>query len=267
VSDPRRPALLALGLGAALALGAQLATPIPVPLYDGVTIQEPYRYLSPASGQTGHPTSYSVEKPIASGAAPAFVAATTENPPQAQLIALPGAFVAGASATTLRVSIEPVPPPATQPGAGSIAGNVYRFSVTDQSGAVLPVATRADQRPTMTLRGPDGVTEASIARLTPTGWQILQTEHGGAVAIFSTNPTELGDFAVIVAGSGTGPNLSLLVAAILAIAVPIAFVVFLVVRRQRSRQTERLAAQAARARNRIPSKRPAPRPPKGGRGS
>lgn len=264
MADSRRPAALALGLGAVLALVAQLAIPVAVPLYDGVTIQEPYRYLSPAAGQTGDPTSYSTEKPIANATTPAFVAATKENPPQAQLIALPGAFVATASGTTLKVSIEAVPPSA-QPTTGSIAGNVYRFAVTDQSGAALSIAPAAGNRPTLTLRGPDGVTEGSIARLTPTGWQVLDTQHGGALAIFSTNPTELGDFAVIVGGSGAGLNLPLLAAAILAIAVPIALVVFLIVRRQRSHRTERLIAEAARNRNRIPSKRPGPRPPKGGR--
>jgi hypothetical protein len=266
VSDSRRPAALTLGLGAAIALAAQLAAPVAVPLYDGVAIQEPYRYLSPASGQPGDPTSYAADKPVANGVAPAFVAATTENPPQAQLIALPGAFVASGSSTSLKVSIDAVSRPAAQPTSGSIAGNVYRFSVTDQAGAALPVAPASGTRPTLTLRGPDGVTEGSIARLTATGWQVLETDHGGAVAIFSTNATELGDFAVIVGGSGAGLNLPLLVAAILAIAVPVAFVAFLVVRRQRSRQAERLAAEVLRSRSRIPSKRPAPRPPKGGRG-
>jgi hypothetical protein len=265
MSDSRRPAALALGLGAVLALAAQVAIPVAVPLYDGVTILEPYRYLSPASGQAGDPTSYSTEKPVANGAGPAFVAATRENPPQAQLIALPGAFVAAGSATTLKVSIEAVPPPPAQPTSGSIAGNVYRFAVTDESGAALTVTPAAGNRPTLTLRGPDGVTEGSIARLTPTGWQVLDTQHGGALAILSTNPTELGDFAVIVGGSGAGLNLPLLVAAILAIAVPIAVVGFLIVRRQRSGRAERLIAEAARNRNRIPSRRPGPRPPKGGR--
>jgi hypothetical protein len=52
----------------------------------------------------------------------------------------------------------------------------------------------------------------------------------------------------------------LIVGGILAVAVPVALVVFLVVRQRRSRQ---LAVEAARPRNRIPSKRTPPRPPKG----
>jgi hypothetical protein len=262
--DRRRSAALTLGFGAALALAAQIAAPVGVPLYDGVVVQEPYRYLVPASGQAGNPTTYAADKPVSNGAAPAFVASTKENPPQAQLIALPGAFVAGASATTLKISIQPVPAPATVPASGSIVGNVYRFSVTDQSGAVVPIAAGADHRPTMTLRGPDGVTDASIARLTASGWQILDTQQGGALALFSTNPTELGDFAVVVAANA-GPSLPVIVGAVLAIAVPIAFVAFLLVRRQRARTINRVLAEADRARRRGPSKRPTQRPPKGGR--
>jgi hypothetical protein len=248
----------ALGLGGLLALFAQLASPVAMPLYDGIVVQEPYRYLTPASGQAGAPTTFSVEKPVQGGVSAAFVAATKENPPQAQLIALPGAFTVTTAMTTMRISIDPVPPPTNFAASGAIVGNVYRFTVTDQSGIPLPIAQGANP-PTITLRGPDGVTEGTIAHL-GTSLVLLPTEHGGALALFSVNPPELGEFAVVAAAAGAAPNIGLLVGAILAVVVPVALVIFLVARQRRARQ---LAAQAARQRIRIPSKRVAPRPPKG----
>ncbi|HEV2005825.1 MAG TPA: hypothetical protein VGQ85_04350 [Candidatus Limnocylindrales bacterium] len=260
MGDTRRTSLAALVLGGAIALLAQLGSPVAVPLYDGVQVLEPYRYLTPASGQPGTPTSFSAEKPVQGGVSTSFVAATKENPPQAQLIVLPGAFVVTAAATTMRISIDPVPRPANSGASGAIAGNVYRFAVTDQAGIPLPIAQGANP-PTITLRGPDGVTEGTIALLGAGGSVLLPTEHGGALAIFSTNPPALGDFVVLVATAATAaPNIGLLVGAILAVAVPVALVVFMVVRQRRSRQ---LAFQAARQRTRIPSKRTPPRPPKG----
>jgi hypothetical protein len=262
VAESRRTAVAVLALGGALALLGQLASPVAVPLYDGLVVQEPYRFLSPVAGQAGAPTSFSTDKPIQGGVSASFVAATTENPPQAQLIALPGAFVVTATTTTMKISIEPVPGPPTPPPIGAIQGNVYRFAVTDQAGASLPIAKAGGNPPTITLRGPEGVVEGTIARLGANGWELLTTEHGGALALFSTNPSSLGDFAVIVAGPDATPSIGLLVGAILAVAVPVALVVFLFVRQRRGRQ---LAAETARARNRIPSKRVAPRPPKGPR--
>lgn len=261
MAGSRRTAAASLCLGAAIALLAQLASPVGVPLYDGLGTLEPYRYLSPASGQPGSPSSYSAEKPVQGGVSASIVASTKENPPQAQLIALPGAFVVTAATTTMKVSIDPVAPSTTGALSRAVAGNVYRFAVTDQAGIPLAVAQGGPNPPTITLRGPDGLTEGSIALLSASGSVLLPTEHGGALGIFSTSPPALGDFAVVVAGaSGFAPSLGVIVGAVLALAVPVALVIFLVVRRRRSRQ---LAAEAARPRNRIPSKRNPPRPPKG----
>jgi hypothetical protein len=262
VLESRRTGLLTLVIGGAIALLAQLASPVAVPLYDGVGTIEPYRYLSPGSGQPGSPSSYSADKPVQGGVSPMFVASTTgENPPQAQLIAQSGAFVVTATTTTMKISIEPVPPPTTVGVSSAIAGNVYRFAVTDQAGVRLPIAEGGPNPPTITLRGPDGVTVGTIALVSASGSVLLPTEHGGALAFFQTNPPALGDFAVVsAAASGAGPSIGLVVGGILAVAVPVAVVIFLVVRQRRSRQ---LAAEAARPRSRIPSKRMPPRPPKG----
>lgn len=252
MSPERRSALLVLAIGGTLALLAQLAAPVAVPLYDGVVVQDPYRFLTPASGQAGSPTSYTSEPGVDTGGSRAFVAATTENPPQAQLIALGGVFTIPSGVTTLKVSIEPVAPQSA-PAAGSIAGNVYRLAVTDGSGAALAIA--AGSQVTLTLRAPDGVTDASIGRLTATGWELLPTDHGGGFALFSTNPTELGDFALMAgAGSGGLPIVPLALLGIALAAIVAGVVAVLVMRGRRARRA-REAADAAAARARIPSRR------------
>jgi hypothetical protein len=52
------------GLGLT-ALGAGLGVQRSLPLYDGVVVVEPYRYLQPTSGQRGDPTSASLDLALA----------------------------------------------------------------------------------------------------------------------------------------------------------------------------------------------------------
>src|SRR5207248_2847048 len=93
VPGPRAGALIALGAGLVLIAVARISEgPSPAPLFDGVVNQEPYRFVSPAPNQPGSPTSFHATEPVAGDKSPQFVAATTESPPQAQLVAGPGAF-------------------------------------------------------------------------------------------------------------------------------------------------------------------------------
>jgi hypothetical protein len=195
-------ATLVLLAGAGLALAAQVAAPMGVPLYDGVVIQEPYRYLEPGSGQDGAPTSASLQTEAAGqdGLSKPFVAATQEYPPQAQLIAAAGAFV-GPAGAQLVVSLEPVRP-TSQPAGSRIAGNVYRVAVTDATGSA--VAIDPQHPPTVSLRAPVEVTTATLARATADGWQALPTEHGGLFGLFASEVTELGEFALITPDTGPG---------------------------------------------------------------
>jgi len=248
----RLRATLTLAIGAGLALAAQLAIPIGAPLYDGVTVNEPYRYLAPAPGQPGQPTSYAATPGLdAAGTSRSFAAATTENPPQAQLIALPGAFVAPAGAATMQVSIDAVAPEAP-PTTGSIAGNVYRFAVSDDAGHPFTIAR--DAQPSLTLRAPEGVTAGVIGHLTAAGWQALPTEHGGGLGLFTVVPTELGDYAVLV-GVSAPSDLTTIIAAAASIGLPLLVAIAYFVRRSRRARATAAAAEAARSKARVPSKR------------
>src|SRR5881392_2355407 len=184
-----------LAIGLALLAATHLAgSVVTMPLYDGVVIEDPYRYLSPPAGLPGDPTSASLSNPLDAGASPQLFAATLENPPQAQLIADRGAFVVPAGTTKVNAAVTPVPPTAV-PDQGQLQGNVYRLSVTDQSGPALRV--RAGSTLTVVMRSPLAFPQAQIARYSGSAWQLLPSISGGLPDLYAANITELGDFAVI----------------------------------------------------------------------
>jgi hypothetical protein len=238
----RRAALLSLAAGIAVIAAAQVVAPLgSPPLYDGVIVHAPYNYLSPPPGHPGSPTSFRSSYPVAGATSPQFVAATTEIPPQAQLIALAGVFELPAGAVSLTVSIEAVAPPAPPPENRRISGNVYRFAVADQSGSAPPIGS--GKLPTLILRSPDNVTDATIWRLSGGAWQQLPTQPSGQPGIWITNVTALGDFAFIEPvvpgadepGLDAGPIIGGIVATLLAVAI----LGTLLWRRQRRRGDDR----------------------------
>ena len=181
--------------GLALIAAAQAVAPVRAPLFDGVVVVDPYRYLVPAPGAPGSPTSASATLPIDAGRSPSFAVYTSETPPQAELLAHGGELAIGPGTTAVKVTIDPIPPP---PGAtpNAIAGNVYRFAVTDQSGAAL--ALLPGQSITLALRGPAGVAlDAVIARFDGGAWQRLATEPSGLQDLFLTNADAFGDLALL----------------------------------------------------------------------
>ena len=193
---------LAIGAGIVLALAVQVREPVGVPLYDAVPITEPYRFLSPGSGQAGNPTSFESTPAVNGSVSPVFAAATTDSPPQAQLIALQDAFELTPGATALRVTITPVPPEVL-PTQGSIAGNVYRFAVTDQAGTAL-VAKPCSGCRSMVLRAPEGTGDATVQRLTDGAWTTVSTFHAGAIGMYQANVDALGDFALVTTSAAGG---------------------------------------------------------------
>ena len=250
----RRSGWLAIAAGALVVLAVQTWRPVGVPLYDGVVPQEAYRYLHPAPGQASTPASYSGLKPVSGDRSPIFAAATSENPPQAQLIAQSNAFALTPGATGLQVSITPVDAPAP-PADGAIAGNVYRFAVTDQVGAALDVKPCSGCL-SLLLRAPDGIGEARLERYANGAWQQVETIHAGITGLFQTNPTGMGDYAVIAlpdaeAGGGLSPIVLAGGALVIVLLVIGAFLLFRV--RQAPPEPE------PTPRTRIPSKRKGPR--------
>ena len=271
----RRLGILLVLAGLALALAIQVAAPVVVPLYDGVQIAEPYRYLHPSGDQPGNPGSTSETKLVLEGVSPVIVAATSEIPPQAQLIAQRDAFVLTAGATSVVASITPIDPPA-QPSTGPILGNVYRFSVIDPAGTELRIKP-CNGCVSIALRAPDGGPPATIMRFVDGAWEPVLTRHGGAVALYQTNPVATGIYAVVAtgeAGGGIGgvvgglfSDPALLLAAGGIALIFIAFVALLYLRARPSHMTaaEFPRAGSAQPSGRVPSKRRGSRRPPSGR--
>ena len=182
--------LLGLGLTSLASLGGG---PRVAPLLDGVFIEDPFRWADPPAGAAGDPTSAQATQPVVDGAVPLLAVATSEVPPQAQIIAQADAFAIGAGTESILVSI--VPSAGTDP---AIAGNVYSFSMTDAAGA--PIAIRPEATVTIVLRASEPNLVAQIAHFDGTEWVTLPTEYGGLPDLFAANITEFGDFAVLVTG-------------------------------------------------------------------
>jgi hypothetical protein len=195
----RSEGLIVLAVGVAVIALAQLGTPHRAPpLYDGVVVEEPYRYLSPPPGAAGGPKSYSSTEPVQGGQSAELVAATPESPPQAQLVAAAGAFQLPPGSTALTVSIQPVAPASSPPDL-VLVSNVYRFSATDQAGAPLKPAAEV----TLLLRASTADPNPATVRWNESAWQEVPSEHEIA-GMLSARVTELGDFAVVVRRS-SGP--------------------------------------------------------------
>jgi hypothetical protein len=259
---------LAIVGGLGLALLVQAHSPVGVPLYDGVVVPDPYRYLHPTGNQPGDPTSFSTTKAVSGDASPLFAAATSESPPQAQLIAQKDAFQLPSGTTTLKLSIEPVDA-AAQPTAGTIVGNVYRISVTNQDGTPL-VPKPCDTCRSLVLRAPENVTEGAIAYLNGAAWTSLRTFHAGTVGIFQANADGLGDYAVISgdagpAGGAGGDGLLLDPLFFGGLALALFFVVVAALFWYRRRPPPVPVARLGPGRGRVPSKRKGPRRPPSGR--
>jgi hypothetical protein len=252
--------------GASLALVVQVVAPVGVPLFDGVAVQEPYRFLHPTANQADSPASYAAAPAVDGGVSPEFVAATGESPPQAQLIAQRGAFAVPAGTTALDVSISPIEPPPA-PAGWSIAGNVYRISVTDQARSPLAIKS-CEGCISLTLRAPDGVEAATVKRFANGAWTDVQTLHAGTLAMYQANPTALGDYAVItVPDSGPDP-LAIVGGTVIAAVLLIALFVYLRMRRARAQAAlvdRRRRPGTSQIPSRVPSKRRAPRRPPSGR--
>jgi hypothetical protein len=236
------PIVLAVGIGMIVAV--QVVAPVAAPLFDSLTVLGPYHYLTPASGQTGDPTSATVTEPLANGASPGFNAATSESPPQAQLIASPDAFQLAPGSTSVTITIKPIAPPAPST-VGSILGNVYSYSVTDQNGTALP--TKAGTDVTLVLRAPDATTEAVVAQYANGAWTQIASSPSGTPAFFLGTTTSFGDFALVAAKGGFGPlEVSIL---ILVVGAVLGGIGFLVLRRRRRIEL----ARAAEASRRVPA--------------
>ncbi len=188
----------ALAVGVIAIVAAQYVAPVRTPpLYDGVVVQEPYRWLQPPPGQAGGPTSAAGAAEPVNGSNPLIALATGEQPPQAQIFATPGSLGLPAGTTLIKMSIRPVAP-ATLPTDGHIDGNVYRISVTNQAGVDLTAP--ASQKVTVVMRSPGDDANVTMMQRTSVGWRSLETKGAGFGSAYLAIVTGFGDFALVAPG-------------------------------------------------------------------
>ena len=196
-----RAGWLTIAAGVLLLVAAARLSPVwHGPLYDGVVVEDPYRYLEPPPGKPGNPTSVSDTLTLDQGVSPQLYSGTLETPPQAQMIADRDAFQLPTGTTSIKASISPIKPPAPI-AEGRISGNVYRFSVVNQAGAdlsLLPGTTI-----TIVVRAPNNVANGTLIHFNGTSWDRVPTDNGGLMDLYATNATVLGDYAVLVSGAQT----------------------------------------------------------------
>jgi hypothetical protein len=189
----RRAGWLALLAALPLMVLARVALPTAAPpLYDGIVIIDPYRFLEPPLfGGLGDPTTIRERFGVVDDHLPGLAVATEESPPQAQLVAPEDAFILESG--LVEVTIEPVKPVSNVDGK-AFAGNVYRFTVTSFEGEELV----PDLPVTVILRAPGDPPEAQIAVHSGGAWSLLPTDVGAHAGSFVTETDVLGDFAVVV---------------------------------------------------------------------
>ena len=235
----RGRAATALVVGAVLLALTWRASPLPSPpMYEGFTPPAaPYVYLHPSPGLESRtrPSSARASVPLREGQSPPLDPSTSENPPQAQLLAAQDSFAVAPGTTAVVASIVPVDPPATMPLGGEVQGNVYRFGV---SAGGTPLVVRPGHIVTVVLRGPAGIPTPTIELFASGTWTRLPTEALGALSgdSYTANVGTLGDFALVgsaapPSGRGGDPFLILLAVA----AVLLAGGTLLTLRRQRRR--------------------------------
>ena len=191
--------VLAAGL-AAIALGQLIAPIAAPPLYDGVVVVEPYRWLDPApAGQKGGAKGATATIAVKDGANPLVAIATSEQPPQAQVFAPPSSLTLASGATSLALSIQPIPTEGA-PADGHIVGNVYRILIADQNGQA--VTAPASALVSVVIRGPGTIADATTEQFVDGSWKPLKTSAAGFASTFLAVVTSFGDFALVAPGPG-----------------------------------------------------------------
>ncbi len=178
---------------------ARVAIPSAPPLYDGVVVVEPYRWLEPPPGKPGDAQGASATVAVRKSRSPLIALATPEMVPQAQIYAVPGELSLPPNTRTVSASIEPIAAEGS-PSDGHLDGNVYRISLHSDDGT--PVTPLPSTRVSIVMRSTDpNATDGTIARYSDGQWHPIKTtlESNG---LFLAVVTEFGDFAVVAPGPG-----------------------------------------------------------------
>jgi len=154
------------------------------PIYDGLCIDEVYRYL-------GHrPAPAAASQAFPGGESQPAQIATSESPPQAEVLLMLGSVVSRARFT---VSVTPILAPPPPPSGQRFDGNAYRIVATSAGGGALQPSASAPA--TIVLRAATSGSH-TILRLDGTRWTALQSSLEGCGNEYLASSTRLGVFAI-----------------------------------------------------------------------
>ncbi len=215
--------------GAALVAVGWLASPQPVPVYDGVSApDEPYRYVAATAGSSpaAAPTSSSISTPVKDGRGTNGLSVTTkETGPQFSLFLPPQSL---AAASTITVVVEPSAP-VDQPVGAKVDGNVYTVALTSASGPVTltekaGISTVYLRATTAKQPGPSLYFRATSAD----PWKVERTSRGGQDFYVGNFPGP-GQYALAFAQAhskgGGPPVVALVIIGVLVLLVVVVLVV------------------------------------------
>jgi hypothetical protein len=207
-----------------------LASPVGVPLYDGVGFpDEPYRFVPARDATAPAATTAQARLRLVGGLNTGLLVNSGEVGPQVTFYAPPHAFEVGGAPAGAEVVLRVQPVPLSGPApSGVLASNVYAVSATSAAG---PVTVRTDaQSPAITLRATTAVQPLPVVRYrsSPTApWQQLRTRPTGRDVVNADAPG-LGEYVLTRpvtrtaadTGAGRGPLLLVIgLAALLVVGV------------------------------------------------
>lgn len=176
-----------------------LLGPASPPLYDGLPIgTPPYRFLIPPEGSPHTPPPSSVSVSVVLADNPGGVSLATKEPrPQADVSIPTQLLDVPPQVDTVRVTVEPVPPPATLPKDGRIDGNVYRISVTTFDGRALRLRVGSARLFQVELLGTGSQREPHVEQYAGGSWVRLAFVHPEP-GVFQFHPSQPGEFALVL---------------------------------------------------------------------
>lgn len=242
---PRKAGWIAVAVG--LGLASLAHSPNELPLYDGLPVPSPYRYVSPPpdlgpSNQRPLPgeATLSVENGQVSGGG-----AQTGDDQVLVFFGL-GALRASSRATSVTIRIDPVTDPPPAPRGSQIRGNVYRISGTEQPGGAPVTVVHGFN---VTMQYPLGPLR-ELQFYDGSSWHALRTQVDITSRYVRATPTAFGEIAATAEPSG-------FLNALLGMIASYGLLAFLVVfggiavwhevrRRRRSRDSGRMGGGEAR---------------------
>lgn len=210
---PPRTKTALLGVALCALLGVWWLVPATgVPLYDGICLSAPYKYLggAPPGIVNGGSPGQDVKTDTAFVSADTLELNTNDNnlgPAQAQVIAGP-ATLDLTGPITLHASLMPIGPPTAPPAKGYVIGNVYQVAVSDSAGH--PVQVKPGRDVSLYLLPPKAVRGTTIQRLDGDHWTVLSTTTTPSCTnTITANSNRFGTFAMVDPNpppAGGGPS-------------------------------------------------------------